>query len=173
MTDRNYRRHVGKHQKTWNSDAQQAEAKDRQRREARTISITGSSSPSSSSSGKVKKGAGQKASSKPGGSGSSSGKKSSGSRKRSSSSSGSRSPVRLGPKQNYTAPFMNVVQPLEALAEAASAASTARARGAVGVGAGDDRPLAPIPVMLGVNADEGLMFVHGAFPVTMPRVRVG
>lgn len=67
---------------------------------------------------------------------------------------------------------MNVVQPLEALAEAAASATAARARDGVGIGSGrgDDRVMSPIPVMLGVNSDEGLMFVHGAFPVTMPKV---
>ncbi|CAN0443678.1 unnamed protein product, partial [Hapterophycus canaliculatus] len=27
-----------------------------------------------------------------------------------------------------------------------------------------------VPVVLGVNAHEGLMFVHGAFPLSMPKV---
>lgn len=107
--------------------------------------------------------------------------------------------VRLGPKVNYTAPFMNVVQPLEVMADSALAASSARVGGAgggglgggLGVGRGQRgrrrqggggtgeeggggdalSPLRPtIPVMLGVNADEGLMFVHAAFPLTMPKV---
>ena len=92
----------------------------------------------------------------------------------------------LGPKL-YTAPFINVVQPLKAMSTAASSATAARINrggggggvGGVGVGVGgggrrvsgeEYRPI-PIPVVLGVNAEEGVMFVHGAFPVTMPKVR--
>ncbi|CAN0477572.1 unnamed protein product, partial [Ascophyllum nodosum] len=91
VTDRNYRRHVRKHQKTWNYDVTEGRNKKK--------NDTGSNS-------------------------------------------GMR---RLGPRHNYTAPFVNVVQPLE--------------------GGGQF----PVPVILGVNADEGLMFVHGAFPMTMPK----
>lgn len=87
--------------------------------------------------------------------------------------------ARLGPESNYTAPFMNVVQPLEVLTEAATFTSQGRVRGGKGgQRAGRNRrrrrgqKLVPVPVIMGVNADEGLMFVHGAFPVTMHKVRV-
>ncbi|CAM9474899.1 unnamed protein product, partial [Ectocarpus sp. 12 AP-2014] len=101
ITDRNYRRHVGKHRKTWNYDAYEEESEERERRESRT--------------------------------------------------------------------------PLEALAAAAEHASAARAPGGRGMmnrrrGRDEGQALPPVPVMLGVNSHEGLMFVHGAFPVTMPKL---
>ncbi|CAM9755849.1 unnamed protein product, partial [Choristocarpus tenellus] len=92
---------------------------------------------------------------------------------------------------NYTAPFMTVVQPLEAMASRAAAATAAslspyqlfpsatdmgatgaqegRVRG-LGPGVGGEEEAQPVPVLLGVNADEGLMFVHGAYPVAMAKV---
>ncbi|CAN0160082.1 unnamed protein product, partial [Ectocarpus fasciculatus] len=117
ITDRNYRRHVGKHRKTWNCDAYEEEAEERERQESRTVTLTGL--------GKNKKS-----------------------------------------KNN---------RKTSTLAAAAQQASAARARGARGMDRGrggrdEDRALPPVPVMLGVNSHEGLMFVHGAFPVTMPKL---
>lgn len=86
--------------------------------------------------------------------------------------------LRRGPDEDYTAPLMVVAQPLRVLADSIDRASSpahqlvtrdgrSRRRGA-----SEAEPFVPpsVPVMLGVNADEGLMFVHGAFPLTMPKV---
>lgn len=136
VTDRNYRRHVGKHQKIWTSA------------DSRTLDSDSKAAD--------------------GGTG--------------------RGDSRTGPDFDYKAPFMNVGQPLEVWESAAGVSSAAVAAGgggatsnvgvgtrrAAGRGAGrdkdDDFGPPPVPVILGVNADEGLMFVHGAFPLTMPKV---
>ncbi|CBN78501.1 conserved unknown protein [Ectocarpus siliculosus] len=104
ITDRNYRRHVGKHRKTWNCDTYEEEAEERERQESRTVTLTGLA--------------------------------------------------------------------LAAAAEHASAAKAPGGRGVMSRGRGRDegQALPPVPVMLGVNSHEGLMFVHGAFPVTMPKL---
>lgn len=140
MTDGNYRRHVGKHQKKWNCTNLED-----------------------------KKGGDD-----------------------------GRGDPRRGPNSDYTAPFMNVAQPLEVWENAVVGVSSAQVAAGVSkvapgsavasggsggtgrVGARQGRGRwrdevavpPPVPVMLGVNADEGVMFVHGAFPLTMPKVCV-
>ncbi|CAM9642155.1 unnamed protein product, partial [Ectocarpus sp. 4 AP-2014] len=178
ITDRNYRRHVGKHSKTWNCNAYEDESEERERQESRTVTLNGL--------GKNKKTKSKKTSSDGGDDSSSGGGDSDGGheQKRAGTAGGGGggggrerpSTSRIGPAHNYTAPFMNVVQPLEALAAAAEHASAARAPGGRGImnrgrrGRDEGQALPSVPVMLGVNSHEGLMFVHGAFPVTMPKL---
>lgn len=176
ITDRNYRRHVGKHRKTWNCGAYEEESEERERQESRTVTLTGL--------GKNKKTKNKKTSSDGGNDSSNSGGDDDGGHDHKGAGAaggggGRQRPSlsRIGPAHNYTAPFMNVVQPLEALAAAAEHASAARAPGGRGMmnrgrGRDEGQALPPVPVMLGVNSHEGLMFVHGAFPVTMPKVCV-
>lgn len=132
MTDRNYRRHVGKHQKTWVYDEKEAQAE--AEKEENVFELIGGGGTRQPKPGKA----------------------------------------REGPKHDYAAPFMNVVQPLEVMARGATAAAAASAKPNQGRGGGqkegDEDRVTPVPVMLGVNADEGRMFVHGAFPLTMPKV---
>lgn len=145
VTDRNYRRHVRKHQKTWNYN------EDTHKKQGRTVEFGGKQGGGGKNGGGVHSDSGM---------------------------------LRLGPRGNYTAPFMNVVQPLEVLtAEAVSVISAAGGRGGEeggrrgpvrrgGAAGRETRGPVAVPVMLGVNADEGLMFVHAAFPMTMPKVRL-
>ncbi|CAB1114878.1 unnamed protein product [Ectocarpus sp. CCAP 1310/34] len=177
ITDRNYRRHVGKHRKTWNCDAYEDEAEERERQESRTVTLNGLGKSKKTKSTNASSDGVDDSSSGGGdddgghdhkGAGAAGGGGGGGGRERPSMS-------RIGPAHNYTAPFMNVVQPLEALAAAAEHASAARAPGGRGMmnrgrGRDEGQALPPVPVMLGVNSHEGLMFVHGAFPVTMPKL---
>ncbi|CAN0353555.1 unnamed protein product, partial [Laminaria digitata] len=77
-------------------------------------------------------------------------------------------------KQDSIITLLGTPPDSEAMAIAASSAAAARVNGVGGGGGGGGGRggggSPPIPVMLGVNADEGVMFVHGAFPVTMPRL---
>lgn len=92
---------------------------------------------------------------------------------------------RRGPEEDYTPPMMTVAQPLQALADSVNAGMPFSPHAGAGGGAGagrDGRPwrrggreveaIVPpsVPVILGVNADEGLMFVYGIFPVSMHQV---
>ena len=151
VPDRNYYRHVGENQKQFSYSAEEGEGV--QTRKKKVLNLFGGA-PAHPDDGDADGGPGD-----------------AGSR-----NSRNADLTLVGPI-NYTAPSMKVVQPLEVMAAAASSATAARAGrgGGSGVGggggvSGEDRGAMPIPVMLGVNAEEGVMFVHLAFPVTMPKV---